>query len=155
MYIYIFIHKCIYIYIYIYSYEHIYIHVHTYVHIYITRKKEKKKLRTDIKMVSFHVSAELNANILFIFKYKNKNGLYIRYTTTILSRPLTYHLSENSAIKQHLIIKHNNSTDELISSVVRNLLPDNTIIIYKNDNKKRLRILEVICLKNKITIKII
>ena len=54
---------------------------------------------------------------------------------------LTYHFSENSAIKQHLIIKHNNSTNQLTSS-------DNTIIIYKNYYKKRLQILEAVCIKN-------
>ena len=42
---------------------------------------------------------------------KNKNNSYIGYTTTTLSRRLTYHLSENSTIKQHLIIKHNNRTN--------------------------------------------
>ena len=62
-----------------------------------------------------------------------KNNSYIGYTTTMLSR-LTYHLSENSAIK-HLIIKHN-STNQLISSYIRKILIDNIIIIYKNNNKK-------------------
>ena len=41
---------------------------------------------------------------------KNKNNIYIGYTTTTLSRRLTYHLSENSAIK-HLMIKHNNGIE--------------------------------------------
>ena len=36
---------------------------------------------------------------------KNKNNIYIGYTTTTLSCHLTHHLSENSPIKQHLIIK--------------------------------------------------
>ena len=54
--------------------------------------------------------------------------------TTTLSRHLTYHLSENSAIK-HLIIKHNNSINQLTYSNVRNILTDNIIIIYKNNNK--------------------
>ena len=56
---------------------------------------------------------------------KNKNNSYIGYITTTLSRHLTYHLSENSAIKQHLIIKHNN---QLTSSNVRKILTDNTIV---------------------------
>ena len=42
---------------------------------------------------------------------------------------LTYHLSENNAIK-HLIIKHNNSTNQITSSDLRKILTDNTIIIY-------------------------
>ena len=54
----------------------------------------------------------------------------------MLSRRLTYHLSENSAIKQHLIIKHNNTTNQLTLSDGRKVLTDNTIIIYKNNNKK-------------------
>ena len=36
---------------------------------------------------------------------KNKNNSYIGYTTTTLSRRLTYHLSDHSATKEHLIIK--------------------------------------------------
>ena len=65
---------------------------------------------------------------------KNKNNSYIGYTTTTLSCRLTYHLSENSAIKQHLIMKHN--TKQLTSFDVRKILIDNTIITYKNNNKK-------------------
>ena len=34
---------------------------------------------------------------------KNKNNIYICYTTATLSRRLSYHLSENNAIKQHLL----------------------------------------------------
>ena len=52
-------------------------------------------------------------------------------------------------MKQHLIIKHNNSTNQLISFNVRKILTYNTIIIYKNNDKKRLQILEEICIKNK------
>ena len=79
---------------------------------------------------------------------KNKNNSYIGYSTTTLSHHLPYHLSENSTIK-HLIIKHNNSTNQLTSSNVRKNLTDNTIIIYKNNNEKRLQILEAICIKKK------
>ena len=50
---------------------------------------------------------------------KNKTNSYIGYTTTTLSHHLSYHLSENSAIKQHFIIKHSNSTNQLPSSDVR------------------------------------
>ena len=79
---------------------------------------------------------------------KNKNSFYIGYAITTLSCRLTYQLSENSAIKQHLIIKHNDSTNQLISIDVRKNLTDNTFIIYKNNNKKRLQILEEIYIKN-------
>ena len=74
---------------------------------------------------------------------KNKNYYYIGYTTTTLSCCLTYHLSENSTIKQHLIIKHNN-TNQLTSSDAREIFRDNTRIIYKNNNNK---LLQAICLK--------
>ena len=76
---------------------------------------------------------------------KNKNNSYISYTTTTLCHCLTYRLS---AIKQHLIMKPHDSTSQLISSDVRMILIDNTIIIHKNNNKKRLQILEAICIKN-------
>ena len=66
---------------------------------------------------------------------KNKNNSYISYTTTKLSRRFSDHLWENSAIKQNLIIKRNNSTNQLTSSDVRKILTDNTIIIYKNNYK--------------------
>ena len=61
------------------------------------------------------------------------------------------HLSENTEIKQHLIIKHNNSTNQVTSSNVRKILTDITIIIYKNNKKKWLQILKVICIKNEKT----
>ena len=37
--------------------------------------------------------------------------------------------------RKHLIIKHNNSTNQLTSFPVRKIFTDNTIIIYKNNNK--------------------
>ena len=70
----------------------------------------------------------------------------------MLSCHLTYHLSENNTINQHLIIKHKNSTNQLTSFNVRKILTDNTIIIYRNNSKKKqLQILETICIKNKKT----
>ena len=77
---------------------------------------------------------------------KKKKNSYIGSTTTTLSRRLTYHLSENSAIKWHLIIKQNNITNQLTSS--DKILTDNTIIKHKNNNKKQIKILEAICIKN-------
>ena len=52
-------------------------------------------------------------------------------------------------LTQHLIIKRNNCTKLLTSSDVRKIHTDNSIMIYKNNNKKRLQILEAICIKNK------
>ena len=37
-----------------------------------------------------------------------------------------------SSTEEHIIIKHNNSTDQLTPSDVRNILKDDTNIIYKN-----------------------
>ena len=76
-------------------------------------------------------------------------SIYIFKQDDGASCPLTYHLSENSAIKQRLIIKYN-STSQLQPSDVNKILTDNTIIIYKNNNEKRFQILEAICIKNKI-----
>ena len=84
---------------------------------------------------------------LLFFLSRDPGGLRIGYTTTTLSYRLTYHVSENNTIKQHLIIKHNNSIYQLTSSDVRKILTDNTIIIYKNNNKKRLQILKAISIK--------
>ena len=58
-----------------------------------------------------------------------KNYLYIIYCIAIQpQRYLTYPLSENSAIKQHLIIKHNNNTNQFTSSYERKILTDNNYI---------------------------
>ena len=45
-------------------------------------------------------------------------------------------------------MKHNNSSNQLTFSDVRKILTDNTIIC-KNNNKKRLQILEAISIKIK------
>ena len=41
-------------------------------------------------------------------------------------------------VEKDLITKHNNNTNQLTSSDVRTIVTDNTIIIYKNNNKKRI-----------------
>ena len=81
---------------------------------------------------------------MILFVPNNKNNIYVGYATTTLSHRLTYHLSENSTIKQHLIIKQE-SIDQLIFSNVRKTLIDNIIIMYKNNNKNQLQI----CIKIK------
>ena len=45
--------------------------------------------------------------------------------------------------------KHNKDTDKLKSADVRRILINKTKIIYKNNNKKSLQILEAINIKNK------
>ena len=58
-----------------------------------------------------------------------------------------YHLSDISAIKQHLKTKHNKDIDKLKSRDIRKILINNTKIMYKNNYKNRLQILEVITMK--------
>ena len=64
----------------------------------------------NISIIYIYIYIYMKANFINECRSKNKNNIYIGYTPTTLSLRLTYHLSENSAIKQ-LIIKHNNSTD--------------------------------------------
>ena len=73
---------------------------------------------------------------------------YIGHTTTTLSCCLTYHPSNISAIKQHLMTKHNKDTDKLKSPDIRKILINNTKNIYKN-NKNHLQIFEAITIKIK------
>ena len=77
-------------------------------------------------------------------------NIYIGYTTTTLSCRLTYHLTDISAIKQHIMTKHNKDTDKLKSPNLRKILINNIKIIYKNNYKERLQILEAITIKNTI-----
>ena len=58
---------------------------------------------------------------------------YIGHTITTLSCHLTYHLSDLSTIKLHLMTKHNKDTDKLKSPDMRKI--NNTKIIYKNNDK--------------------
>ena len=96
-------------------------------------KTFNRKKKNNINSAKMHLNQN-NVVYKFICPFreclpKDKNNSHIGYTTTTLSRHLTYDLSENSAIKQHLIIKHKNSTNQLTSSDSRKILTDNTIII--------------------------
>ena len=55
---------------------------------------------------------------------------YIGHTTTTFSCRLTFHPSDISAIKQHLMTKHNKDTDKLKSSDIRKILINNTKKTY-------------------------
>ena len=61
------------------------------------------------------------------------------------SSRLAYHLSDTSAIKQHLM-KYSKDTENLTSSRIRKILNDNTRTVNKYD-KSRPKILEAICIK--------
>ena len=103
--------------------------------IYFTKFKTSKLIvKNNINSTKIHLN-QTNVVYKFICRFreclsKNKNNSNIGCTTTTLSRCLTYHLSENNAIKQHLIKKHNNSINQLTYFDVRNILTNNTIIIY-------------------------
>ena len=64
-----------------------------------------------------------------------------------LSRRLTYHLTDISAIKYHLMTKHNKDTDKLKSLDIRKILINYTKSIYKINNKNCLQIFEAIAIK--------
>ena len=67
-------------------------------------------------------------------------------------KTLTYHLSDISAIEQHIITKYNKDTDKHKSPDIRKVLIYNTKIIYKNNSKKYLQILKAISIKKNPTI---
>ena len=68
---------------------------------------------------------------------EKQNNFYTGNTITTLSCRRTYHRrtynrSANSGKNQHSIIKHKNSRNQLIiSSDIKKILKDNTIIMYK------------------------
>ena len=63
---------------------------------------------------------------------------YVGHTTTTLSHPITYHLSDISAIKQHLMTKHNKNTytfkypdiRKILYIIQKSYIKDNYIYIY-------------------------
>ena len=72
--------------------------------IYYTKFKTSNLIvKNNTNSLKLHIN-QTNAVYKFIRPFreglpKNKNNSYIGYKTTTLSRRLTYHLSENSAIK--------------------------------------------------------
>ena len=55
--------------------------------------------------------------------------------------------SDISARKQYLLTKHNKDTNKLKSFNIRKILINNTKIIYENNHKNHLQILEAITIK--------
>ena len=86
-------------------------------------------------------------NVIYKFKcplgdcISDNNNIYVRLTSTTLSRRLTMHLSDTSSIAQHLK-KHLCPTTQL-----RKILTDNTILEHQN-NKQKLQILEALYIRN-------
>ena len=66
-------------------------------------------------------------------------------TLTIL--PMSGTKKKKKKKKQHVITKHKEDTDKLKSPDIRNILINNAKIIYKNNKKNRLQILEAITIK--------
>ena len=70
---------------------------------------------------------------------------YIGHTATTLSHRFTYYLSSISTIKQYLMTKHDKDTDS--NPPIKKSKLTIKKIIYRNNNKKRLHILEAITIK--------
>ena len=138
-------------------------------HIKLTEYQKQIKLvifYTKFKAYNFVVKNNKNSdkphltqsNVVYRFicpfrEYLSENNIipntYIGYTTTTLSRRLTYSLFEVSAIKQQIRTKHDKETDKLKSPDIKKILINNTKIIYKNNNINCLQILEAITIKKK------
>ena len=76
---------------------------------------------------------------------RHPSSSYIGHTRTTLSRRLTCHLSDQSAIKTHIKMHeplHNNTH-------IRKILVDNTRILYKINCHIRLQITEALTIKLK------
>ena len=94
-----------------------------------------------------HVSL---TNVVYQFKcplggsipYHQDQHDYVGHTVTSLSRRLTTHLDENSAIRQHL----NQHRD--YNTPLRDILVDNTKILYRESCYKRLLLLEALTIKD-------
>ena len=87
-------------------------------------------------------------NLVYIFSCNlgmcnsHNKSTYIGLTTTSLSRRLTCHLKNSSAIRIHLD-EHNPDTP------IRQILVNNTEILYKINDYRRLLITEALCIRSK------
>ena len=94
-----------------------------------------------------HVSL---TNVVYQFKcplggsipYHQDQHDYVGHTVTSLSRRLTTHLSENSAVRQHL------NQHKVNDTLLRDILVNNTRILYKESCFKRLLLLEALAIKD-------
>ena len=72
---------------------------------------------------------------------RQPNSSYIGYTTTTLSRRITMHLQEG-APKHHVLTKHQ-------IHLPRHVMVDNTCVLAKNSNKRKLKVLEAVYIRDK------
>ena len=103
-------------------------------------------IRNAPRLQKSHVSL---TNVVYKFKCPlggsipyHQDQHYVGHTVTSLSRRLTTHLSSNSAIRQHLNQHKDNDTP------LRDILVNNTIILYKESCFKRLLLLEALAIKD-------
>ena len=72
---------------------------------------------------------------------RRNNSSYIGHTTTTLSRRITMHL-QNGAPDKHTQTNHN-------TRLTRSMLVENTSIIAKCTNRKKLMVLEAVCIRDR------
>ena len=108
-------------------------------------QKQTKLLIYNTKFKTLNLFVKTNANsfktllnqtyVMYKFtypfwEYLSENNttanIYTGHTTTTLSCCHTYHLSDISAIKQHLMTKPNKDNDKIKSSDIRKILINNT-----------------------------
>ena len=86
-------------------------------------------------------------NVVYEFKCpfgecaRQPNSSYIGHTTTTLSRRITMHLQEG-APKHHVLTKHK-------TTLQRHTIVDNTRVLVKNSNKRKLKVLEAVYIRDK------
>ena len=93
-------------------------------------------------------SSKLKAtNVIYEFKCPfgecahQTNSSYIGHTTTTLSRRITMHL-QDGAPKQHVRAKHH-------ETLTRSTMVENTNILVKNSNRRKLKVLEAVYIRDK------
>ena len=94
------------------------------------------------KVAQTHLIYEFSCPLGICNSHTN-NSKYIGLTTTSLSRRLTCHKSQKSAIITHL------DTHPSTDTPTRQILVDNTKILYKNNDVRRLQIIEALMIKEK------
>ena len=115
--------------------------------IYYTKFKTQQLLLNNNPSRNRNKTSETNVVYQFTCnsgKCISHNNSYIGHTTTSLSRRLTCHLSgQQSAILSHL------RGHGPLDLPLRKVLVDNTCILYRNSDVKRLMIMEALLIKTK------
>lgn len=86
-------------------------------------------------------------NVVYEFKCpfgecaRQPNSSYIGHTTTTLSRRITMHLQEG-APKHHVLTEHQRP-------LLRNVMVENTSVLTRNSNQRKLKVLEAVYIRDK------